>query len=68
MFHYLHQLVPNCVSLLYGAGHVAHSGFIKVFSLKTAAWLTRKKTNTNESSVTLNGDIKGVGYKIKTVG
>lgn len=29
MLHYDHQPVANCVSLMYGAGYVVHSGFMR---------------------------------------
>ena len=37
MFHLLHQIVSNCVSLLFAAGQVVYSGFIRACLMKTAA-------------------------------
>ncbi len=37
MLHYLHQLVSNCVCLMFGAEQVVYDGFFRAFSLRTAA-------------------------------
>lgn len=36
MFHFLHQLPSNCVSLLLGAQQAGDSGFIQAHLMKTA--------------------------------
>ncbi len=37
MLNYVHQVVANVVCLLFGAGQVAYSHFIKAVSQETAA-------------------------------
>lgn len=37
MLHNVHQIVANCVCLLYAAEQVAQSGSIRAFVLPTAA-------------------------------
>ncbi len=54
MLHYVHQLVTNCVCLLFGAEQVVYSGGFRAFSLITAAcwkWCYRSSEGEPNSKV-----------------
>ncbi len=48
MLHYVHRLVANCVAMLFGAGQVAYSGFIRAYSAD-AAGNSADESNGSES-------------------
>lgn len=45
MLHYVHQLVSNCVCLLFAAGQGEYRGFIGAFSLKTVKLVQPNQNN-----------------------
>ncbi len=47
MLHYVHQVVSNCVCLLFAAEQVMNSSFLRDFSLQTAA-AAGNKVDENE--------------------
>lgn len=50
--HYVNQINANVVDLVFGAGQVMYSGFIRIYSLKTAALLL-KSVRLNQNSAFL---------------
>ncbi len=62
MLHYVHQLVTDFVCLLFGAGQVVYSEFIKAFLFKTAA-----RCKQLMRAVRVNPNSKAAGCKTKTM-
>lgn len=49
MLHYVHQLSPNCVCLLYDAEQIVNSGFLELFHTKKKMLHAASKNDTMTS-------------------